>query len=204
MNVMQLAMASLMAVWILPSKAGSQQAPPPSSTPATIAATELENMRITTVNRYQGLFRHARGEGPGRIEVHTSITLGPDGAIAWHSTRNVVAETPKGNKRASLQRSGKGKIGVPGKVSDGSGDLVWVMDGSALVRMRTMASGGHLQRVTLTKTQAGWSCKSDAPFAREVGGSGRLEDRAAMPGGGQVEILRIAQTGSNCSVTRSP
>lgn len=192
----------LLASALLANAANSQQSPAAKADPTTLSTADLENVQLTTVNRYQGVFRHARGEGPGLIEVRTNITLGLGGDIAWRATRDVRAETPKGTKRASLQRFGKGKIGVPTKVSDGSGDLVWVLDGNALVRMRTMASGGHLHRIALTKTEKGWSCKSDAPFAREVGGSGRLADRAAMPGGGQVEILKIVPTGSSCSIVK--
>lgn len=190
----------------IPIIAAAMMALPGSWLPAAAQAlteADVASMQINTVNRYEGMFRHARGEGPGRIEVSVTIIVGPSGDVSWRSTRNVAAETPKGTKHASLTRSGQTKIGVPGKVSDGSGDLLWVLDGNALVRMRTMAAGGHLHRITLTRTDKGWSCKSDAPFAREVGSSAGLKDRAAMEGGGQVEMLSIRQTGSSCAVVKS-
>jgi hypothetical protein len=196
--------AASVAISAPPYGAAQQvSATPEAKPPASgLTAGDLENMRITTINRYVGVFRHARGEGPGRIEVHTEVLLSSNGAISWRVTRKVAADTPKGTKNFTLNRSNKGTIGVPGKVSDGSGDVIWVLDGDALLRMRTMASGGQLHRITLSRTEKGWSCTSDAPFAREVGTAGQLRDTAAMPGAGRVEMLSIKPTGSSCSAIK--
>jgi len=45
----------------------------------TLTETDIASMQIIAVNRYEGMFRHARGEGAGRIDVNVTITLGPAG-----------------------------------------------------------------------------------------------------------------------------
>lgn len=164
---------------------------------------DLASLRIHTTNTYSGMFQHDRGSGPGQITVSATITFGANGELSWAATRNVVAETPKGPKTASLSRSGQYKIGVPAKLNDGSGDNVWIISGNSIVRMRTMASGGHLTKITLTKSANGWTCRSESPILTEVGSGRNAKDTAAMPGGGKVEMLNIRQTGSSCRVTKA-
>jgi hypothetical protein len=160
---------------------------------------ELQGVTINTVNTYSGNFRNERGTAPGNITVRGEIKLGEGGSISSRFTRSVVADTPKGTKTGSLVRTHTATIGKPQKASDGSGNLVWVLEGNALVRMRTLQSGGHMHRISITRTGTEWRCASDLPMMREVGG-GNIKDRGAI--GGQVEILSIRQTGSSCRIAK--
>jgi hypothetical protein len=171
----------------------------PSLRAADIALADLQGITVNASIFYAGNFRRADREAPGRVEMRSQIKVGPGSAITSDTTRFVTAETPRGTKSGQLHRSHNGEIGVPKKASDGSGDLVWLLQGSSLVRLRTLESGGNLFKIEFTKTPGGLTCKVDAPFAREVGG-GLVKDTAAL--GGKMEFLNIRQTGSTCKVTR--
>lgn len=164
-----------------------------------LTSQDLEGMTIHTVNTYTGTFRNERGTAPGNVTARGEITLGAGGSISSRFTRNVTAETAKGTKTGSLVRSHKATIGKPQKAADGTGNVVWVLEGNNLVRMRTLQSGAHMHKIAITRTGTGWSCTSDLPMMREVGG-GNIKDRGALSA--QVETLAIRQTGSSCRITK--
>jgi hypothetical protein len=164
-----------------------------------ITIADLQGITVQTSTRHAGTMRNAKGEAPARIDVRTEVKIGPGSTISSNSTRYVEADTPRGVKTGQLHRSHNGEIGVPKKASDGTGDIVWIVQGNSLIRLRTLESGGHLFKVEFAKSAGGLTCKVDAPFAREVGG-GLVKDQGAL--GSKIEILNIRQTGSSCKVTR--
>ena len=166
----------------------------------SITIEDLQGATIHTVNTYAGTFRGDKGISPSKITARGEIKVGAGGSITFSFTRTVAAETPKGTKTGTLSRSDSGTIGTPQKVSDGTGSVVWVLQGNSLVRMRTLQSGAHMHKISLTRSGSGWGCASDLPFLREVGG-GNIKDRGALST--EIEILDIKQTGSSCLIAKN-
>jgi len=144
-----------------------------------ITLAELQGITVNASNFYVGNFRRADREAPGRVELRSQIKVGPGPTITATASRYVAAETPKGVKNAQLHRSHNGEVGVPKKAADGSGDIVWLIQGNSLIRLRTFESGGNLFKIEFTKTPTGLTCSAEANFAREVGG-GLVKVTAAL------------------------
>jgi len=150
----------------------------------TLTEADIAWMQIIAVNRYEGMFRHARGEGAGRIDVNVTITLGPAGEVTWRSTRNVAAETPKGTKHALLTRSGRPGHTKPGgspvqsastavsKVHsnpDGLGTAVWSFDNGALVRLSVETEGTKGRTFFITFSEDLRTCAFKVDEVGQVG-----------------------------------
>jgi hypothetical protein len=77
--------------------------------------------------------------------------------------------------------------------------VLWILEGNTLVQMRTYESGGHMQRITLSRGGGGLTCTSNLAHVREVGG-GDIKGQGAIHR--KVEILEIRPTGSSCQVSK--
>jgi hypothetical protein len=167
-----------------------------------ITLDDLQGVTIHTVNSYEGTFKNDYGTAPGQFDAKGEIRIGPGSSIRTTSTRNVRVDAPKGTKNSQLSRENSGKIGTPLQASDKSGNILWVLDGNTLTRLRTFEVGGNLLKISFSKSASGLKCSVSAPFASEVG-AGNTRDTSAMPGGGKVEILNVRQTRSSCRVTKA-
>jgi hypothetical protein len=175
------------AVLALPAAAAAQGLTPES----------LQGLVINSTVTSSGNFTNAKGRGPGRITATMRVTIGSDGTVQSSHVRNVVAETPKGEKTGSVTRTFSGRIGTPGNY--GGGNFVWLLDGNQLVLLRTMEIGGQKITTTLTGGDTPTSCSVTAPMAQEQG-AGESKTVSAFPG--KVTIHDMCQTSSKCSVSR--
>ena len=174
---------------------------------ATFAAAEdlslddLQGITIHTSVSYVGRFRNARGEAPGGFTTRGEIKIGPGAAIATKFVRDTYADTPRGRVTGSLTRSGTTEIGKSREMNDGSGAVVWLIEGQSLVALRVYEVGGVAIRIKFEKAGTDYVCSVDAPMAREVG-AGPTKDKSAMQGGGKVEVISAKVTASSCRVSK--
>lgn len=187
----------------LPAEKAGEAAPkaaPESPRASEISMADLQGLTIHTSNNFVGRLRNMKGEFPGGWTSRMEIKIGPGGDFQWKHTRLAWVDTPRrGRREAQLHRSGRGKMGSAIEAKDGSGQLLWLLEGDTLTSLRVFETGGMIRKIKFEKSASGLTCTASATFAREVG-AGPTKDRAAV--GGKVEILSARPTTSSCRIVK--
>lgn len=83
------------------------------------------------------------------------------------------------------------------------GELLFTLDGNDLVRLQTFDKGGRKITVSLARAKNRFTCKVDAPFAREEGGGTPVSATTSQVGRQKIEVLSVKMVRSNCQVAKT-
>lgn len=153
----------------------------------TISMTRTEMRRIRTA---------ARGEADQEVQQSWTITVAPSGSISTSTT--VYVDNKGGRKGTRTWSASSVTLGKPYAFRDGQS--VMVFDGGALNIMRTLQTGGGINKVTFSRGASGLTCMLSGGLARENGkGDVKLGESGAVFD--PAEVLSAKITGTSCRVS---
>ena len=164
-----------------------------------IAFAELHGHTVTASFVYAQKIRRL---DDGRIinnqnQQTVTLKIGPGERLDQTHAVRIIA--PNGREVGSDSRSMTLQLNKPSKWRHG--EIIWVYEKAALVRLQTFESGGRRITVSFKRNGPGFACSVEAPFAKEEG-SGDTKTQAAV-GGTKITILDARQTSSSCRVART-